>query len=262
MTKPKAKNTASRGSGEAEKVNNSSSLQGAEGDEEYVSLTMLKQMLSVQESMLKALFHSVISSVTTRVDDLLKTVTELKTSLEFTQKNVEKLDTMATKLKDAEGEITSLQNEQSSKMEHLENQSRRNNIRVSGISESADESWEIVEEKVKKAIREKLDMEIDIERAHRVERKTKLEGAKKSGQPRTIVCRLKNWKQKEVVVRKARKEKREGLFICEDLAVATLEKRASQVEKLKAARKAGKTAYFILDRLIIRDKLQVSHDQG
>ena len=47
-----------------------------------------------------------------------------------------------------------------------------------------------------------------------------------------------------------------------DLAVATLEKRAGQVEKLKAAKKAGKTAYFILDRLIIRDKLQVSHDQG
>ena len=105
-------------------------------------------------------------------------------------------------------------------------------------------------------------MEIDIERAHRVERKKKPEGAKKSGQPRTIVCRLKNWKQKEAVVRKARKEKPEGLFICEHLAVATLEKRAGQVEKLKAAKKAGKTAYFILDRLIIRDKLQVSHDQG
>ena len=87
MTKAKGKNTASRGSGEAEKVNNPSSLQDVEGDEEYVSLAMLKQMLSVQESMLKSLFHSVISSVTTRVDDQLKTVTELKKSLEFTQKN-------------------------------------------------------------------------------------------------------------------------------------------------------------------------------
>ena len=240
MTKPKGKNTASRGSGEAEKVNNPSSLQEAEGDEEYVSLTMLKQMLSVQESMLKALFHSVISSVTTRVDDLLKTVTELKKSLEFTLKNVEKK--MATRLEDAEGEIGSLQktlDEQSSKMEYLENQSRRNNIRVSGIPESADETWEIVEEKVKKAIREKLDMEIDIERAHRVERKKKPEGAKKSGQPRTIVCRLKNWKQKEAVVRKARKEKPEGLFICEDLAVSTLGKRAIQVEKQKQPRRQG-----------------------
>ena len=211
-------------------MNNPSSFKVAEVDEEYVSLTLPKQMLSVQESMLKALFHSVISSVTTRVDDLLKTVTELKKSLEFTLKNVEKK--MATRLEDAEGEIGSLQktlDEQSSKMEYLENQSRRNNIRVSGIPESADETWETVEEKVKKAIREKLDMEIDIERAHRVERKKKPEGAKKSGQPRTIVCRLKNWKQKEAVVRKARKEKPEGVFICEDLAVSTLEKRAIQL---------------------------------
>ena len=100
-------------------------------------------------------------------------------------------------------------------------------------------------------------MEVDIEREHRVERKKKPEAAKKSGQPRTIVCRLKNWKQKEAVVRKAMKEKPVGLFICEDLSVATLEKRANQVEKLKAAKKAGKTAYFILDSLIIRDKPQV-----
>ena len=40
----------------------------------------------------------------------------------------------------------------SSKMEYLENQSRRINIRVSGITESADKTWQIVEEKVKKAI--------------------------------------------------------------------------------------------------------------
>ena len=95
-----------------------------------------------------------------------------------------------------------------------------------------------------------------------MERKKKPEAAKKLGQPRTIVCRLKNWKQKEAVVRKATKENPVGLFICEDLSVATLKKLANQVEKLKAAKKAGKTAYFIRDRLIIRDKPQVSHDQG
>ena len=80
--------------------------------------------------MLKSLFHSVISSVTTRVDDQLKTVTEFKKSLEFTQKNIENLDIVATKLEDAEGKIGSHQknlDEQSSKMEYLENQSRRNN---------------------------------------------------------------------------------------------------------------------------------------
>ena len=68
------------------------------------------------------------------------------------------------------------------------------------------------------------------------------------------MCRLSSWKQKEAVVRKARKEKPEGLFICEDLSQTTLEKRKPHLEKLKAAKQAGKSAYFILDRLIIRDK--------
>ena len=45
-----------------------------------------------------------------------------KKSVEFTQKDVEKLDTMAPKLEDAEGEIDSLQktlDEQSCEMEYL-----------------------------------------------------------------------------------------------------------------------------------------------
>ena len=107
--------------------------------------------------------------------------------------------------------------------------------------------------KVRPGIKEKLDIEIEIERAHRVDRRKKPGVATKQDQPRTIVCRLKSWKQKEAVLRKARKEKPVGLFICEDQALATLDKRASQVERLKEAKKAEKTAYFILDRLIIRD---------
>ena len=44
------------------------------------------------------------------------------------------------------------------------------------------------------------------------------------------------------------------MFICEDLSQTTLEKRRPHLKKLKAAKQAGKSAYFILDRLIIRDK--------
>ena len=40
----------------------------------------------------------------------------------------------------------------------------------------------------------------------------------------------------------------------EDLASATLKKREPQVPELLAAKEAGKIAYFILDRLVIRDK--------
>ena len=47
-------------------------------------------------------------------------------------------------------------------------------------------------------------MDLDIERAHRVERKPKANdnGKPDSSKPRTIVCRLCDWKQKDEVIRK------------------------------------------------------------
>ena len=79
-------------------------------------------------------------------------------------------------------------------------------------------------------------------------------GQPPSTKPRTIICKLRDWKQREEVLRKARKEKPTGIYIMEDLASATLKKREPQVPKLFAAKEAGKIAYFILDRLVIRDK--------
>ena len=58
---------------------------------ELVSIATLKQMLDVQQSMIKTLFDSFISTVNARVDKLADSVASLKASLEFTQKNVEDL---------------------------------------------------------------------------------------------------------------------------------------------------------------------------
>ena len=162
-------------------------------------------------------------------------------------------------LKDAEEEIGTLQTDlrtQDSKLEYLENQSRRNNIRVSGILESPDETWEVAEAKVKQAIQEQLGIDVDIERAHQVERRNRDRSSQDTQQrkPRMIVCKLRCWKQREAVLKKARKSKPSGLFISEDLALATLQRRAAQVGKLREAKQAGKIAYFVLDRLVIRDK--------
>lgn len=45
-----------------------------------------------------------------------------------------------------------------------------------------------------------------------------------------------------------------GLFVKEDLAPATIEKREELQPKLIAAKRAGKIAYFVLDKLVIRDR--------
>ena len=47
------------------------------------------------------------------------------------------------------------------------------------------------------------------------------------------------------------------ISVNKDLANETLEKRKEQVDKFKEAKRAGKTAYFTLDRLYINDRRKI-----
>ena len=83
----------------------------------------------------------------------------------------------------------------------LEDRSRRNNLRICGISNSKYETWEKCEEKVDEVFREKLGLEnIHIELADRVKRGKKV----KSIKPRTIVCKLVSFKEKKTVYEKCK----------------------------------------------------------
>ena len=61
-----------------------SSADCAEGD--YVTLATVRELLKVQESTFKSLFESMI-----QLDSVVKDVQEMKTSLQFTRKDVESL---------------------------------------------------------------------------------------------------------------------------------------------------------------------------
>ena len=246
---PKKKSGAGGQGGGAETYNTGN----GGGDSEFVSLDTVKELLRAQESMLRSLFDSVVNSLNSRLDDVVKSVASIKVSLEYSQKEIEDLKPLESKLDEAFESVENIVSDikaQQLKTEYLENQSRRNNIRVNGIEESDRETWEESERKVKMAVQEKLGMDIAIERAHRVEKRG---GKAKKRGPRTIVCRLRDWKQREEILRKARREQPNGLFISEDLAFETLQKREQLVPKLKAAKAVGKVAYFVLDKLIIRE---------
>ena len=64
-------------------------------------------------------------------------------------------------------------------------------------------------------------MEVVIERAHRVKR----DKNKKSNIPRTIVCRILNYKDKVKILENAKKLKISNIFINEDFCQATLDHR-------------------------------------
>ena len=194
---------------------------------------MLREMLQVQERMFKSLLHSLLENVNSRLNAVMGTVAELKAglnicqvdakdlkeSLEFSQKNIDDLKPYATKLANVEADIEDIYDSidyHMDKLEYLENQSRRNNIRVDGMLEAENESWDITEEKVKEVLKDKLSLEFEpsIEHAHRVGKI--VTGTRR--RPRTIVCQLQDWKQKELIIKSSRRIKPAGISIKEDLA--------------------------------------------
>ena len=76
----------------------------------------------------------------------------------------------------------------------IEDRSRCNNFRIDGISELRNETWEECEEEIQKVFNEKLGVKnVQIERAHHSKRSKSNNNSEK---PRTIICKLLNYKQK------------------------------------------------------------------
>ena len=100
-----------------------------------------------------------------------------------------------------------------------------------------------------------LPFKVEIERAHRTGKVNRRSDDNASSmRPRTVICCLVSWKQKDPILKTARIVKPERMFVNEDLAAETLQRRKDQLSKLKQAKQAGKIAYFVLDKLIIKDR--------
>ena len=142
---------------------------------EFVTLATLREMLQMQERMFKSFFDSIVTNVNTRLDSLTHSVAELKAriasseketgalknSLEFSQKDIDDLKPALLKLQELDSAIEEIQDDldhQEEQMEYLENQSRQNKVRVDGISEEDNETWEETEAKVKQVLKDELNL--------------------------------------------------------------------------------------------------------
>lgn len=150
--------------------------------------------------------------------------------------------------------------------DYLENQNRRNNIKLFGIPEEKQENWDDCERKAKEAIAGNLGIkdEMIIERAHRVGRpgNTRVRGGRgmngsnqRNDEPRPIVVKFNNWKQKSKVIKAAQKIRPKGISFREDFSKRVLDRRAELVPQLISARQEGKNAFLVMDKLVImKDK--------
>ncbi len=126
------------------------------------------------------------------------------------------------------------------KCDYLENQSRHNNIKVMGVpdSQGMNESWEESEKIIKDKIRDLLQIqdELVIERAHRVgNRPRKRDDG--TEEPRPVVAKFQSWKQKEMVLKKAREVKPQNISFVADFSKLTLSCGREQIPDLIKARK-------------------------
>ena len=166
----------------------------------------------------------------------------------------EKLNTLKSQMISIQNEVSENKAELKEQLRIQEDRSRRNNIRVDGIEEDENETWENTENKLKSFLYDELEItdELYIEKAHRVARR---EGVKfnSSNTPRTIVAKVLDYKEKEDVMRRRYKLKETTYLVREDFSKETVEIRKKLCDQVKTLREDGKCAVIKYDKIVTRD---------
>ena len=237
----------------------------------------VKELLEIQEKSFRAAVQLLVDKQMQESKLLRQEISDLRMSLTYSQREIDDLKVKCDKLEkdnvrnqanfeDTHAAIVDLEDQS----DYLENQSRRNTVKISGIPEKENgfETWEETEQLVKEAIKDKLKItaDIQIERAHRIGqrgggrraegrgRRQMFSNNRKENEPRTIVAKCLSWKHKSEVIQAARKLKPDGVMFLQDFSARTLDRRAAQVPDLMAARRRGKIAYLVVDKLVIKEK--------
>ena len=216
---------------------------------------VVKEELLNHEIKIKELMDTNVKHTNKGLDQLSSDINDLKESLEFTEQDIDKkLVQVANELKDLKTDVKAIEtdllnaDEVSDKLVELEDPSRRNNLQIGGIEESPDETWGTCENKIKDVIKEKLDIETDVEldRCHRM-------GKKRGNRPRTLICRFTKFKDKQCVLSNGRKLKGTNIYIHEDFSQDTMELRKSLWEQVLEYRRQGKFAYLNSRSIVVKD---------
>ena len=127
---------------------------------------MIKQCIEefkIHKSNIKELINSKVNKTTKLLDKFSGEIVNLTTSLEFTQKKFdEELFQVKKEIKNLKTEVKTIEDdllnadEVSAKLIKLEDRSRRNNLRIDGIWEEPNETWEACEKKIQNIIADKF----------------------------------------------------------------------------------------------------------
>ena len=120
-------------------------------------------------------------------------------------------------------------------------------MRFCGIAEERGENWQQCRNLLTKVIRDKLNMEPQFERVHRV-------GKPSDKQPRDIVAKFTRFVDRDAVFRDRRKFKGTNIFVNEDLCKGSQAVRQQQMDDYHTARREGKVVYWNYRTLVIKPR--------
>lgn len=227
-----------------------------------MDVNAFKMMLESQERAFKLSLDTVVKEMHEQINKLEKKVSELTTSLEYTQREVDDLKSKARdherETRDDRSKIDNLTKQVDSsnikvkelegKVVYQEDYSRRKNLRISGLEEKGNETWEQTSAAVASLLQSKLQLPgVVLERAHRV-------GPHRDSKPRIIVARFTRFGDRDAAIRRGRYLKGTNIFLNEDLSPTSQAIKNAQMPLLKQARADGKIAFFRHTKLIIRER--------
>ena len=225
--------------------------------------TVFEEEFAKQQQQISKIIENNLVITKQEIGKLREEINDLKKSIEFTENVLEeKVANVEQNVCELQGKFKKVEEDVAymndyiedaenihNKLVELEDRSRRNNIRIDGIKEHNKESCEECERRVHSMLKERLDIEnVEIERAHRGGRKSR-------SKPRTIVCKLLRFKDKQNILRKAKLLKGTNIFINEDYCQDTVEYRKELWEEVKVLRSQGKIAYLNYRCIVSRDKV-------
>ena len=241
-------------------------------DEERI-LKLIKKVFEDEFKKLEQNLAKIISGnleiTMQEIKSLKNEVNELKKSMEFTQSDLEEIvnnveENMCQVKEDLKelyeyqidpdyvnGSLADIRN----KLSELEDRSRKNNIRIDGITEEPGETDEKCERKVHRLLSEELDLtDVVIERAHRVKAYIHEKKNSKKFRSRAIVRKLLSLVDKARILKNSHRLKGTTYYLNEDVSKETLAYRKELWEKVKALRKESKVAYLNYKSIAVKER--------
>ncbi|XP_065684224.1 uncharacterized protein LOC136096636 [Hydra vulgaris] len=174
--------------------------------------------------------ENILTENISKIKILEKDVADVKLSLNFQENLIDQK--VAACHNSFEKELTCLQllkNQQ----RNVDDRTRRDNLRIDGLPENDKETWSQTEEKGKIFLEKNLGLlGIDIKRAHRT-------GIKKDNRSRSIVMKLKSYKDKMKILKETNRLKGSNIYVNEDFSKMTVDIRKKLFAEVKERRLKG-----------------------